>query len=236
MSGVEAAAHGKMRPMRGLFVTFEGPDGSGKTTQVERVCRELEERGVPFVRTREPGGTPLADDLRRLLLRGQRAVAPRAELLMMTAARADHVRNVIRPALGDGKVVICDRFSDSTVAYQGYGRGLPIEQVRTADEIATEGLKQDMTFLIDVPSEIGLARVRNGRETAPDRFEEEELEFHSRIREGYLAIWKEEPARVVLLDGRKSPDELTPLIMGRLELALNTLFERKRTKGAEIEG
>ncbi|KYH33811.1 dTMP kinase [Neomoorella mulderi] len=189
----------------GLFITLEGPDGSGKTTQMERLECFLSRRGFTVECTREPGGTPLAEAIRQLLLEPRYGpIDARAEILLYAAARAQHVAERIRPALAAGKIVLCDRFTDSSIAYQGYGRRLGIELVRQVNNLATGGLLPDLTLLIDVPVELGLARLR-GKGPA-DRLEGEDLDFHRRVRRGYLELRRLEPQRVRLIDGTGSPD------------------------------
>ncbi len=189
----------------GLFIAFEGPEGSGKTTQLRRLYRRLRRAGVPVVRTREPGGTRLGERLRALLKRADQNPAPEAELFLFLAARAQLVSTVIRPALAAGQVVLCDRYSPSTLAYQAYGRGLPLDQVADADRLATGGLWPDLVVLLDLPAEAGLAR--RGRAGA-DRFEAEELEFHRRVRAGYLELARSDPERWLVLDAQVPPGVL----------------------------
>ncbi len=189
----------------GLFIVFEGPEGSGKTTQLQHLYRRLRRAGIPVVRTREPGGTRLGERLRRLLkTTGENPVAE-AELFLFLAARAQLVNTVIRPALAAGRVVLCDRYSPSTLAYQAYGRGLPLDQVAAADRLATGGLWPDLVVLLDLPVEAGLAR--RGRPEA-DRFEAEDLEFHRRVRSGYLELARRDPERWLVLDGQAPPGKL----------------------------
>jgi dTMP kinase len=179
----------------GLFITLEGGEGSGKTTLAAIIARRLEERGHSVCLTREPGGTALGCAIQDFLL-GEQAPVPLAELLLFTADRAQHVAEVIVPALESGRVVVCDRFLDSTVAYQGYGRGFDHLLVKKLNEAATGGLKPDLTLLLDVPPEIGLAR--EGAQL--DVTGRESLEFHQRVRDGFLALANEEPQRFVTID------------------------------------
>ena len=187
-----------------LFITFEGIEGSGKTTHLRRLAAWLRAAGHEVLETREPGGTPAGSALRTLLL-GTDAVplSPLAELLLYCADRTQHVEEVIRPALAAGRVVLCDRFSDSTIAYQGYGRGLDLVTVRALDATARAGLSPDLTFLLDCPVPVGLARagVRRGTAVGGDRFERETLEFHARVRAGFAALAAAEPTRFCTLDG-----------------------------------
>ena len=195
---------------RGRFITFEGGEGCGKSTQVARMKTALESEGVTVLLVREPGGTWLAENIRHLI-KDQYEDAPcaRAELLLFLAARAQLVRNVIRPALDAGKWVVSDRFSDSTLAYQGYGRGLPVDFVRQANDFACEGLVPDLTILLDVSLETSMARRRRReRDTcsAADRIEMEGADFHARIRTGFAELAKAEPSRIVTIDANGSAD------------------------------
>ena len=197
---------------RGRFITFEGGEGCGKSTQVARVKSALEARGVEVVLTREPGGTRLAERIRGLLKdEDEDPPCDRSELLLFLAARAQLVKNVIRPALDAGKWVVSDRFSDSTFAYQGYGRGLPLDVLMIANDFACEGLKPDRTLLLDVDLETSRARM-HGREaataTTSDRIERAGDAFHTRLREGFLKMAAEEPSRIVRIDASGTPDEV----------------------------
>ena len=191
----------------GKFVTFEGSEGSGKTTQIKLAADWLKERGITVLATAEPGGTPLGRKIREILLnRGSCAIGAEAELLLFAAARAQHVRETILPALQEGRWVLCDRFSDATSAYQGFGRGLDAGFIRTLNAFSAQALKPDLTFLFDLPVEVGLARAEKraagGRpEAAEDRFEREERTFHGRVREGYLNLAAEEPERFRIING-----------------------------------
>ena len=182
-----------------MFITFEGPDGSGKTTQVQQTVVHLRSKGYDVLLTREPGGTAIGDQIRDVLHNLENtAMHPRAELLLYNASRAQLVEEVIRPQLAKSGLVVCDRFYHSTLAYQGYGAGVPIDRLRALAEIATDGLEPDLTLLLDVPVEVGLAR------KAPEdvtRFEAEfEVDFHRRVRDGFLALAAAEPERIVVLD------------------------------------
>jgi dTMP kinase len=195
--------------MAGWFITFEGVEGSGKTTQIRLAGEFLREKGFPVFMTQEPGGTPLGERIREILLnRGGFDISGEAEVFLFAAARAQHADAVIRPALEKGQVILCDRFSDATIAYQAYGRGLPLEAVREICRSASRGLSPRLTLLFDLPVEKGLERAFlriAGREEAnrEDRFERENLDFHRRIREGYLTIAREEPGRVKIVDASR---------------------------------
>jgi dTMP kinase len=195
--------------VRGTFVTLEGPEGAGKTVIAKRLVGELERRGREVVSTREPGGTRLGERLRSILLsqRADEGAAPvdaRADALLFNAARAQLVVEVIRPALDRGSMVLCARFTDSTLAYQGYGAGLSVEQLRAVAEIATGGLVPDLTVLLDVPPTVGLGRKRGA---SRNRFEASfDLAFHERVRAGFLALAAAEPARFRVIDSARPID------------------------------
>ena len=197
---------------RGKFITFEGGEGCGKSTQVKRLKEALEREGIEVVLTREPGGTWLSEEIRHLI-KDQTTDAPcdRSELLLFLAARAQLVKNVIRPALAEGKWVISDRFSDSTLAYQGYGRGLPLDDLRRMNGFACEGLKPDLTLLLEVTPETAQARMRDREamtNTTADRLERAGEEFHARLRGGFAELAKAEPDRIVTIDANGTPDEV----------------------------
>jgi dTMP kinase len=198
------------------FITFEGIDGSGKTTQFRLLARWLRDRGKDVVETVEPGGTPIGQQIRRILLDPASAdMQPRTELLLYFASRAQNVDQVIRPALDSGTIVLCDRFTDSTLVYQGCGRGLDMDVVRDLDRIACRGLKPDVTLLIDIDPETSLARARRRNErvgAAESRIDEESVAFHERVRQGYLALAKAEPDRIRVIDGRAPVGEVGQLI------------------------
>ena len=197
---------------RGKFITFEGGEGCGKSTQVKRLKEALEREGLEVVLTREPGGTWLSEEIRHLI-KDQDTDAPcdRSELLLFLAARAQLVKNVIRPALESGKWVVSDRFSDSTLAYQGYGRGLPLDILRDCNDFACEGLEPDLTLLLDVSPETARARLQ-GREaetnTSADRIERAGDEFHARLRKGFAELAKAEPWRILTVDANGTVDEV----------------------------
>jgi dTMP kinase len=193
---------------RGLFITFEGPDGSGKSTQARMLAERLRGDGRTVLESVEPGGTPIGQQIRRILLDpANRELRPIAELLLMFAARAQNVEQWILPALAAGKIVISDRFTDSSIAYQGAGRGLGWETVLELDRIACHGLVPDLTLCIDIDSETGLSRAlaRGGAET---RLEEQAIEFHRRAREAYHELARREPQRFHLIDGHGTPEAI----------------------------
>ncbi|MBR2837597.1 MAG: dTMP kinase [Kiritimatiellae bacterium] len=197
---------------RGRFITFEGGEGCGKSTQVVRLRDALVSRGVKVLLTREPGGTPVAEAIRGIL-KDPSGEAPCdvAELMLFLAARAQLVRNVIRPALDAGTWVVSDRFSDSTIAYQGYGRGLPLDEVRRANDFACGGLSPDMTLLLDVAPETALARRRRretSTNTSADRIERAGDDFHSRLRAGFAALAAAEPDRIKVVDANGGVDDV----------------------------
>jgi dTMP kinase len=184
------------------FITIEGVEGAGKTTQATRLADSLRRDALEIVLTREPGGTELGRRLRRMLL-DQTSLGPTAEteLLLYLADRAEHVRRLITPALARNAVVICDRYSDSTIAYQGFGRGIPVDTVRMLDALARGDVVPSLTFLLDLPPDEGIERLRATR--AVDRIEQETLDFHRRVRDGFLRIARSEPSRVVVVDARQ---------------------------------
>lgn len=204
-------------PRRGWFVTFEGPEGAGKTEQARRLHDLAVEAGLPVVLTREPGGTPLGEAIRGILLAGDAAFAdPRADALLFNAARAQLVAEVIGPALARGELVVSARFADSTLAYQGYGAGLPLDELRAVAAFATGGLTPDLTILLDLPIEDGLRRKAASAEE--NRFEAAfERGFHERVRAGFLALAAAEPTRFVVVDARLEPDAVFAAVLRALE-------------------
>jgi dTMP kinase len=193
-------------------VTFEGPDGAGKTTQLELLAESLREAGYDVVVTREPGGTDLGERIRALLLEsGAGDMVPQAEALLMTAARAQHVAGVIRPALAAGKIVLCDRFVDSTLAYQGAGRGLSIDELEQLQVFATGNLTPDLTVLLDLPARAGLSR-RRGSGAPLNRLDLDEVEFHERVRAWYVESAKRNPDRWVTVDAEQPREVIARII------------------------
>jgi dTMP kinase len=196
----------------GRFHVIEGPEGAGKSTQVRRLGAALEGRGHSVLPTYEPGGTPVADAIRRIFLSGEHgAITPLTELFLICASRAQHVAQVIRPALEAGKVVISDRFSPSTMVYQGYAGGLPPETVRAMDEAARQGLRPDLTVVLNLPAEVGLRR--NREDTDADRMEGKGLEFHERVREGYLRYAREAEEPCVVISGEGNEGDVAGQVL-----------------------
>ncbi len=198
---------------RGMFITFEGPEGSGKSTHIRLLADYLRGRGVEVKTTREPGGTPLGESIRGLLQHNDcgEAPVPRAEVLLFLASRAQHIECFIRPALSQGLWVLCDRFEDSTFAYQGYGRGLDLDELKSANFFATGGLQPDLTILLDVAPATGRERLnhrhsQNG--SAPDRIEREDEAFHIRLREGFLDISQRDPQRIIVVATNRATAEV----------------------------
>jgi dTMP kinase len=198
-----------------VFIAFEGGEGAGKSTQVRGLTEWLTAEGRLARATREPGGTPSGQAIRGIVLdHAHAALSARAEALLYAADRAQHVHEVVRPALDAGEVVITDRFVDSSLAYQGAGRTIPLEEVRMLSRWATDGLRPDLTVLLDLPPEEGLARAR-GR-AAADRLESESLDFHQRVRQTFLALAEADAGRYLVLDARRGPDELAAEIRLRV--------------------
>jgi len=205
-----------------LFITFEGIEGCGKSTQAKRLVNRLRELAVPLVFTLEPGGTSVGQKIRRILLDSRNQhLSPLTELLLYAADRAQHVEEVIKPALEQGKWVLCDRFFDATTVYQGYARGLDMKLIVTLNEKASPGIRPDITFLIDCAVEIGLERaLKRNRiqfQEGQDRFEREKKAFHEAVREGYLTMATEDRERFVVVDGTLKEDELEEIIFKHVE-------------------
>ena len=209
------------------FVTFEGIDGTGKTTQLKALERHLQARGRSCVITREPGGTSLGNLIRQVLLEvGKHPVASPTELFLYLADRAQHVQDVILPALNAGKIVLCDRYTDSTLAYQGYGRGIDLKLLRQLNEFADGGVQPDLTFLLDCPVTLGLSRTAQRQRTLAtgksreDRFEREKLDFHERVRAGFLDIARAEAPRFRIIDAARSAEEVAQEIRAIIDQEL----------------
>lgn len=203
---------------RGRFITLEGIEGAGKSTVARLASDWLAARGITPRVTREPGGTPLAEQVRKIVLeRGPETVSPQAETLLMFAARSIHVENLIRPALARGEWVICDRFSDATRAYQGHGRGMDLAWIGQLAMAVHGDLQPDCTLLLDVPVEVGLGRARGRSGAAADRFEAEREEFFERVRKGYLLMARNEPQRMHIIDAARTLPEVTEQVTQVLE-------------------
>ena len=219
----------KGRDQLRLFVTFEGPEGCGKTTQMHLLAGHLQTLGFDVLTTREPGSTPIGERVRGIVLDGAHTeMAPTAEFLLFSAARAQHVTEVIRPHLERGGVVLCDRYADSSLAYQGYGHRLDLQALWTITRFATGGLLPDLTFYLDVPVRVGLRRKVEGEGDAWNRMEQMDIAYHHRVRDGYLAMAAEEPDRWVLIDATGSVDVVQATIRRALENRALTTVEKGR--------
>jgi len=199
--------------MKGKFITFEGADGSGKTTQIEMIKKYLEEKGYECLLTREPGGSNLGNKIREILLHYDGEVDSLCELLLYMADRAQHVNTIIRPALERGQIVLCDRYTDSSVAYQGYARGLDVEKIIELNKIATENLEPDLTIVFDVETETAIKRVGEIK----DRLEQEGIEFHKKLRKGYLELAKRFPQRIKVINANLSIEEVFSQVVNALK-------------------
>ncbi|BFU93696.1 MAG: thymidylate kinase [Nitrospira sp.] len=199
----------RTRTHRGLFITLEGPEGSGKSTQIRHLAALLRHAGYRVVATREPGGTPVAEAIRNVLLlsRHTEPIGAKTEALLILAARSQHVTEIIKPALMQGAIVLCDRFSDSTIAYQGFGRGLDREWLKRVNAVVTEGLRPDFTILLDLPIAVGLARRRSsaGRQNRLDR---EAARFHRLVRQGFLRLADQSRGRITVIKADRSAEEI----------------------------
>ena len=192
-----------------MFITLEGPEGSGKTTAVNAAVAELEKRGYSIVRTREPGGTPIAEQIRNVILdKANTAMDPRTEALLYAASRRQHLVEKVWPAVKEGKIVICDRYLDSSLAYQGGARGLGIENILNINMFATEGTFPDLTLLFDIEPEVGLARIAANANREVNRLDLEKLDFHKNVRNTFLDLAKRYPDRFVIVDASKSQEEV----------------------------
>lgn len=204
---------------QGRFITFEGPEGAGKSTQVRLLAGQLNTAGVPHLLTREPGGSEIGDQLRALVLDTRSSMAPMTEFLIYSASRAQLVDQVIGPALKRGELVVCDRYVDSSYAYQGYGRGLDLAQLRAVSAAATGGLMPELTVLLDISAEIGLGRA--ARVGAPDRIEQAGLEFHHRLNQGFRELAADEPNRFLVLDAAQPAETLAERIWDAVQMLRN---------------
>lgn len=215
-------------PRRGRFITFEGGEGSGKSTQVQRLIARLTERGLSCLATREPGGSPEAERLRKLLLSGAVApLGPVAEIIVFSAARIDHLDKTIKPALAAGRFVICDRFTDSTRAYQGATGRVDMTLVQDLESIVAHDAMPDLTIILDVPVSVGLSRAA-GRGEGADRFESEAVAFHEAVRQSFLATARKEPKRCVVIDATQTPDVV--------EQAIWTVVEKRLLEDSTAPG
>jgi len=218
--------------MRGALITFEGIDGCGKSTHIARLARHFSSMGVPHLITFEPGGTSFGAQVRSLVLSQETAgMGAVAELMLYAADRAEHVRTVIGPALGEGRLVLCDRFTDSSVAFQGYGRGLDLNLIAELNGIATRGLEPDLTILLDLDPEVAASRLESriagtAKKGGADRFDREARDFHGRVRDGYLRLMEAEPGRIRLIDSTGEPDWVQDRILCEVRSLLDGLKSR----------
>ena len=204
-----------------MFITLEGPEGSGKTTAVEAAVKALQEKGYEIVRTREPGGTPIAEQIRNVILdKANTSMDPRTEALLYAASRRQHLVEKVWPALKEGKIVICDRYLDSSLAYQGGARGLGVDEVLNVNLFATENTWPDLTLLFDIKPEVGLARIASNASREVNRLDLEKLEFHNKVRDTFLALAKKYPDRYVIIDASQSREEVAK---ATLEAIINRL-------------
>ena len=210
-----------------MFVTFEGTEGSGKTTQMRRLAAHLREAGRTVVETKEPGGTPLADRIRAILLDSANVIDPIAEVFLFAASRRQHTIEVIQPAVRRGEVVLCDRYADSTLAYQGFGRLIDLDRLRTLNHWATDSTTPDLTLVFDLEETAGLSRARERNASAVNdegRFEAEDLRFHRRVREGFLSLAAGEPGRFAVIDANGSIEEVFDRTLAVVRSKLPKLF------------
>jgi dTMP kinase len=207
---------------RGCFITFEGIDGCGKSTQINLADRYLQEKKIPHILTREPGGTPLAEKIRSIILSPENGTMhDSCELLLYLAARAQHVQEKIRPALEDGMVVLCDRFQEATYAYQGFGRGIHLDKLKLLNGFATGGLVPARTFIFDIPVDVAFDRM-HAMNKIPDRLEQNSPAFYQKIREGYLALAAAHPSRIVLIQGDMAVDRIFNEVKFVIDSLLNS--------------
>lgn len=218
-----------------LFISFEGVEGSGKTSQIQRLKKYLTQKGIPCKVTREPGGCPIGEKVRKILLNpDHREMVPATELFLYEAARAQHVKEVLKPFLKETGIILCDRFCDATLAYQGYGRRIDLKWIERLNRLSSQGIKPDITFLLDCPSDVGLNRAlqrnRTLKQEIEERFEREEIQFHRRVRKGYLAIARKEPHRVKVIDTREGEEK----VFEKIRKIVDNLI--KRFKGSGVLG
>lgn len=194
----------------GVFITFEGSEGSGKTTQIELLVSRIEASGRDVIVTREPGGTEIGEEIRHLLKHSSagKEMCPETELLLFAASRAQLVREVVLPSLREGKVILCDRFLDSTTVYQGVARRLSTDPVNVINRFAVGDIMPNLTVVLDVPAEVGLSRIRHRATDLPDRMEQENIDFYRKVREGYLVLARSFPARFTVVDGARQAEEI----------------------------
>lgn len=217
--------------MRGHFITFEGGEGAGKSTQIQRLAKRLRKDGQTVLVTREPGGSPGAEAVRHVVLSGAaKTLGPEMEAILFAAARSDNVEQVIKPALEAGTTVLCDRFMDSSRVYQGVSGGVDLEFILSMERAVTEGARPDLTLIFDIPVELGLARAAEvWADDGPDRFESEELEMHEQRRQGFLEIAEDEPDRCVVIDASQSLEDVSAAV----DAAVTEYLERKQAAQAD---
>ncbi|WP_160036696.1 dTMP kinase [Paenibacillus sp. An7] len=209
---------------KGVFITLEGGEGSGKTTMISRLSNYLEERNIAYLVTREPGGIEIAEKIRSIILdREHTAMDARTEALLYAAARRQHLVEKVIPALEEGLIVLCDRFVDSSLAYQGYARGIGVEEIRSINLFATEDITPDVTIYFDVEPEIGLARIAANQDREVNRLDLENRLFHDKVREGYLKLVENEPERIKMIDASLSPDEVFCSLITNLDCVLKDI-------------
>lgn len=207
--------------MKGFFITLEGGDGSGKSTQIERLKAYLEGKGYSVLLTREPGGTKISEAIRQIILdKDYMEMTDMTEALLYAAARAQHVSQLIKPSIETGKIVICDRFVDSSIVYQGHARGIGIEKIAKINEFATEGLEPDLTILLDISAEDGLSRKKSQKEL--DRLEMQKLQFHQMVTEGYRNLASKNPERILTVDATLPIDQIEMIIRERIDKLLSS--------------
>lgn len=209
---------------KGIFITLEGGEGSGKTTMIGRLSNYLEERNIAFLVTREPGGIEIAEKIRSIILDPEHtAMDARTEALLYAAARRQHLVEKVIPALEEGLIVLCDRFVDSSLVYQGYARGIGIEEIRSINLFATEGITPNVTIYFDVDPEIGFARIAANQEREVNRLDLENRLFHDKVRAGYLKLVENEPERIKMIDASLSPDEVFCSLIANLDCVLKDI-------------